>query len=359
MERRSFVKGAGMAGILATGVAPAVHAQQAVRWRLTSSFPKSLDTLYGGAELFAKNVNAAAGGKLNVTVHQPGELVPAFGVVDAVQQGTVEAATTAAYYFFGKDDTFALDCAVPFGMNSRQMTAWYTWGNGRKLFREFYRQYDIVNFAFGNTGAQMGGWFRKEIKSAADLKGLKFRMGGFVGKVLEPLGVVPQNIPAGEVYQGLEKGTLDAVEFVNPYDDLKLGFYKVAKNYYYPGFWEGGPQITLYVNVKAWEALSPELQAIVESAAFASHVSVQAHYDTVNPIALKELIANGVKLHRFDKSILDAAYKSALQLYSDLSNKNPNWKKIWTDYEQFRNQSIAWFRFNEAGFNSYMESLKL
>ncbi|HOZ33573.1 MAG TPA: twin-arginine translocation signal domain-containing protein, partial [Tabrizicola sp.] len=239
MERRNFIRHTGLAGVLAAGAAPAiVHAQATLRWRLASSFPKSLDTLFGVADVFAKLVGEMTGGKFQITTHAAGELMPAFGVVDALQDGTVEMANTAPYYFFGKDPTFALGCTVPFGLNSRQMSAWMFEGNGLKLMREFYRNYNIVNFPMGNTGAQMGGWYRKEVKALADMKGLKLRVGGFAGKVIERLGGVPQNIPGGEIYQALEKGTIDAAEWVGPYDDQKLGFNKVAKYYYYPGFWE-------------------------------------------------------------------------------------------------------------------------
>jgi TRAP-type mannitol/chloroaromatic compound transport system substrate-binding protein len=211
MERRSFVRGAGLAGVLAAGAAPAiVHAQANIRWRMASSFPRSLDTIFGAAEVFAKKVSLMTGGKFEISTHAGGELMPAFGVVDGVQQGTVEMAHTAPYYFFGKDPTFALGCAIPFGLNSRQMTAWMYEGNGLKLMREFYNGYNFINFPGGNTGTQMGGWFRKEIKTLADMKGLKFRIGGFGGKVIERIGGVPQNIPGGEIYQALEKGTIDA-----------------------------------------------------------------------------------------------------------------------------------------------------
>ena len=268
MERRSFVHGAGLAGVLAAGAAPAiVHAQANIRWRIASSFPKSLDTLFGVCDVFAKKVSDMSGGKFQISTHAAGELMPAFGVVDGVQNGTVEMANTAPYYFFGKDETFAIGCAIPFGLNARQMTAWMYEGNGLKLMREFYKQYNIVNFPMGNTGAQMGGFYRKEIKSLADFKGLKFRVGGFAGKVVERIGGVPQNIPGGEIYQALEKGTIDCAEWVGPYDDEKLGLYKVAPFYAYPGWWEGGPQLDLYVNSKAYEGLSAEYKAMIESAA--------------------------------------------------------------------------------------------
>jgi TRAP-type mannitol/chloroaromatic compound transport system substrate-binding protein len=336
-----------------------VQAQASVRWRLASSFPKALDTIYGAAEVFSKQVAAATGGKFQVSVHAAGELVPAFGVVDAVQANTVECAHTAPYYFFGKDETFAIDCAIPFGLNSRQMTAWMYEGNGMKLLREFYAKYNIVNFPMGNTGAQMGGWYRKEIKSVADIKGLKMRIGGFGGKVLERVGGVPQNIPGGEIYAALEKGTIDATEWVGPYDDLKLGFNKVAPNYYYPGWWEGGPQLSLYVNNKAWDALPAEYKGIVEAAASHAHVIMQARYDARNPVALKQLVAAGAKLHRFPKDIMDASFKAAMELYAELNAKNAAWKKVYDDYSAFRRDQNLWFRFTESGFDDFMQQQKL
>jgi TRAP-type mannitol/chloroaromatic compound transport system substrate-binding protein len=359
MERRSFVHGAGIAGVLAAGIAPAVHAQAAIRWRLTSSFPKSLDTLWGVSDVFAAKVKDLSGGRIQVTTHGPGELVPAFGTVDAVKDGTVEMAHTAPYYFFGKDETFALSCAIPFGLNSRQMTAWYYEGNGLKLMRDFYRTYNIVNFPMGNTGAQMGGWYRKEIKSLADVKGLKMRIGGFAGKVLERIGGVPQNIPGGEIYQALEKGTIDAAEWVGPYDDQKLGFNKVAPFYAYPGWWEGGPQLELHVNSKTYDAMSGEQKAIVEAASTYGHVDMQAKYDGKNAAALKALVAGGAKLFPFPKDVMDGAFKEAMALYSEISAKNANWKKVYDDYSAFRRDANLWFRFTEATFDDFMQRQKL
>jgi TRAP-type mannitol/chloroaromatic compound transport system substrate-binding protein len=359
MDRRSIIKHAGIAGVLAAGAAPAVHAQATIRWRLASSFPKALDTIYGAAEVFSQKVSDMTGGKFSISVHPGGELMPAFGVVDGVQQGTVEAAHTAPYYFHGKNETFAMGTAIPFGLNSRQLTAWYYDGNGLKLFREFYDQFNIVNFPGGNTGAQMGGWYRKEIKSAADIKGLKMRLGGFAGRVLTRMGGVPQNIPGGEIYQALEKGTIDATEWVGPYDDEKLGFQKVAKHYYYPGWWEGGAQLDFYINKAAFNALSKENQAIVEAAASHAHTSMQARYDARNPGALKRLVAGGAKLLAFPKPVMDLAFKESMALYGELNDTNPEWKKIYTDYSTFRKDQNLWFRFTEATFDRYMQSAKL
>jgi TRAP-type mannitol/chloroaromatic compound transport system substrate-binding protein len=358
-KRRSFIQHAGLAGILAAGAAPAVvNAQAAVRWRLASSFPKSLDTIYGAAEVFAKKLADMSGGKFQVSVHAGGELMPPFSVVDGVQNGTVEMAHTAPYYFVGKDETFAIGCAIPFGLNSRQMSAWMYEGNGMKLMREFYAQYKIVNFPGGNTGAQMGGWYRKPIKSLEDMKGLKMRIGGFAGRVIERMGAVPQNIPGGEIYQALEKGTIDAAEWVGPYDDLKLGFHKVAPYYHFPGWWEGGPELDFFINDKAYNALSSEYKAMVEAAANMAHTEMQARYDVHNPTALKQLVAAKTQLVQFPTSVLDAAYKHSMDIYSELNAKNPRWKKVYTDYAKFRSEQNQWFRFTEATFDRYMQGKK-
>ena len=239
------------------------------------------------------------------------------------------------------------------------MTAWMFEGNGLKLMREFYKGYNIVNFPMGNTGAQMGGWFRKPITSLADFKGTKFRVGGFAGKVVERIGGVPQNIPGGEIYQALEKGTIDAAEWVGPYDDQKLGFYKVAQYYAYPGWWEGGPQLDLFVNQKAYDGLSAEYKAIIEAASAYAHVDMQAKYDYRNAASLKQLVAGGAKLFPFPKDLMEAAFKESQALYSELSAKNPRWKKVFDDFSAFRRDANLWFQFTEANFDDFMQKQKL
>lgn len=359
MDRRSVIRQAGIAAVLSAGIAPAVHAQPTVRWRLASSFPKSLDTIYGAAEVFAHKVRQLSGGRFEVSVHAAGELMPAFSVVDGVQKATVEAAHTAPYYFFDKDETFAIGGAIPFGLNSRQMSAWTYEGNGLKLMREFYALYNIVNFPCGNTGAQMGGWMRKEIRSVQDLKGLKFRIGGFAGKVIERIGGLPQNIPGGDIYQALKKGSIDAAEWIGPYDDQKLGFNKVAPYYYYPGWWEGGLQLDLYVNRRAYDALSTEYKAIVEMASTFAHVVTQAKYDVKNPGALKQLVGAGAKLRPFPADVMSEAFKQSIGLYDELSRQNPRWNRVYADYRKFRSDQNLWFRFTEATFDRFMQSQKL
>jgi TRAP-type mannitol/chloroaromatic compound transport system substrate-binding protein len=271
----------------------------------------------------------------------------------------VEAAHTAPYYFHGKDETFAIGGAIPFGLNSRQMSAWTFEGNGLRLMREFYAQYGIISFPCGNTGAQMGGWMRQEIRNASDLRGLKFRIGGFAGQVLERMGGVPQNLPGGEIYQALAKGTIDAAEWIGPYDDQKLGFHKVAPYYYYPGWWEGGLQLDLFVNRKAYAALSPELKELVAAAATIAHVETQAKYDARNPGALKQLVASGAKLRPFPTDVMTEAFKQSIALYDELSRRNEHWRKVYADFAKFRSGQNLWFRFTEATFDRFMQSQKL
>jgi len=364
MERRSFLKKAGVgvaagaiaAPALAQTPAPAAAGGPEVKWRLASSFPKSLDTIFGGAEVISKTVAAATNGKFQIQVFAGGEIVPPFGVVDAVQNATVQCCHTAPYYFFGKDATFAFGCAIPFGMNARQQNAWMYHGGGRQLYNDFLKDYSMLSFPAGNTGAQMGGWFRKEIKTVADLKGLKMRIGGFAGTVLQKLGAVPQQIPGGDIYPSLEKGTIDAAEWVGPYDDEKLGFYKVAKNYYYPGWWEGGPELDLFVNDKAFAALPKDYQAILEAACHYANVDMLAKYDALNPPALRRLVANGVALRPFPRDVMQACYKAATEVFDETMAKNEKFKKVFEPWKKFRDEENLWFSVAEKQFDDFMIS---
>jgi len=359
MDRRSFLKTTGLAGAGAAALAtPAIaQSQPEVKWRLASSFPKSLDTIFGAAEVLAKYVSEATDGKFQIRVFAGGELVPGLGVLDAVQNGTIECGHTASYYYVGKDPTFAFDTAIPFGLNARQQTAWMYEAGGLALMREFFKKYNVYSIPCGNTGAQMGGWFNKEIKTPADLNGLKFRVGGFAGQVLAKLGTVPQQLAAGDIYPALEKGTIDAAEWVGPYDDEKLGFAKIAKYYYYPGWWEGGPQLSMLINQAEWDKLPKSYQSIVEMASGAAHSIMLARYDRSNPTALKKIVSSGAELRPFPRDVLQACFDAANQLYDETAAKNENFAKIYPSWKAFREEELLWFRVSEAGFDGFMQAM--
>jgi TRAP-type mannitol/chloroaromatic compound transport system substrate-binding protein len=361
MQRRDFLTGAS-AGLAATALsacgkkegATAVGEMPTIRWRLASSYPKSLDTIYGAAEVMAKRVEAITNGKFQIRVHAGGEIVPGLQVLDAVQQGTVECGHSASYYYVGKNMAFAFDCAVPFGLTARQQNAWMYHGGGLELTRELFKQYNILNFPGGNTGVQMGGWFRKEIKSLADLNGLKMRIPGIGGQIMAKLGAVPQTLAGGDIYPALERGAIDAAEWVGPYDDEKLGFAKIAKHYYYPGWWEGGPQLSFYVNADKWNALPESYRQAFETACVEANMSMLSAYDTKNPQALKRLVAEGVQLHAFPQDVMAAAEKLAFELYEDEAGKNPIFKKIYSQWKDFRAGEIRWFKLAEAEYSRFL-----
>ena len=355
MKRRSFLSGAAAGAAAGIISAPAVvQANTTINWRLASSFPKSLDTIYGAAEVMAKRVSALTDGKFNIRVFPGGELVPALQVMDAVQAATVEMGHSASYYYFGKDATFAFDTAVPFGLTARQQTAWIVQGGGRQLLRDFFAEYGIVNFMGGNTGCQMGGWFRREVKTPQDLHGLKMRVGGFAGRVMQKLGVVPQQIAGGDIYPALEKGTIDAAEWIGPYDDEKLGFNKVAPFYYTPGWWEPSAQLSFYVNKKEWDKLPKEYQAALEVATYEAHIAMQAMYDARNPTALARLMKNGVKLRNFSKPILDACYEAAQEVIEEEASKNAKFKKVLEPWRRFHQDQNTWYSVAESPVQSYL-----
>ncbi len=354
MKRRSFLTSAGVGVAASTLAAPAIaQSQPEIHWRLASSFPKSLDTIYGGADTIAARVAAATDGKFTIRPFAAGEIVPGLQVLDAVQNGTVECGHTASYYYVGKDPTFTFDATVPFGLNARQQNAWIYNGGGMALLREFFDGYGVMNFPAGNTGVQMGGWFRKEIKTVEDLKGLKFRIGGFAGQVLSKLGVVPQQIAGGDIYPSLEKGTIDAAEWIGPYDDEKLGFNKVAKYYYYPGWWEGGLTVSLLVNKQQWEQLPKQYKAVLEAACFEANVTMAAKYDAENPAALKRLVGGGAQLRPFPRDVMEACYKAATELYDETAKTNPKFAKIYEPWKKFRDDEYLWFRVAENSFDNF------
>ncbi len=360
MSRRDFLfKGSAALATSASAAAPALAQSDVVRWRCASSFPKSLDTLFGTAEFVTRRVAQITGGKFQISMHAAGEIVPALQVLDAVEKGTVECNHTAPYYFIGKDPAWAFGTCIPFGLNSRQYNAWWVHGEGEKVFNEFTRQSGVVSLLCGNTGSQMAGWFKKEIKSVDDLKGLKFRTGGMGGQVLTRLGVVTQQLPAGEIYSALEKGTIDAAEFTVPHDDEKLGLHKVAKFYYYPGWNEGGAALGFQINAKAWDALPEAYKAALQSATAEANSWMQAKYDAGNPAALKRLVQAGAVLRAYPQSVLDACFKANNELMAETAAKSPAFKRIFDHMRAFQRDQIAWFRVAEAQFDGFMSRQKM
>jgi TRAP-type mannitol/chloroaromatic compound transport system substrate-binding protein len=355
MKRRQFLTAAG-AGLATAAVAKPAIAQSApeIKWRLTSSFPKSLDTIYGAADTFAKAVAEMTDNKFQIQAFAAGEIVPGLQAADAVTNGTVEVGHTAPYYYVGKDPTFAFGTAVPFGLNARQQSAWFHQGGGLDLLNEFYAGYNIHALVGGNTGCQMGGWYRKEIKTVADINGLKMRIGGFAGRVLQKLGGVPQQIAGGDIYPSLEKGTIDAAEWVGPYDDQKLGFNKVAPFYYYPGWWEGGAALQFFINKAKWEALPKNYKAILVAAAAQADTEMLAKYDAKNPGALKQLVAAGTQLRPFPQEVMEACFKAANELYAETAAQNAKFKKIHDQMMAFRNDEYLWWQVAEYTFDNFM-----
>jgi TRAP-type mannitol/chloroaromatic compound transport system substrate-binding protein len=356
MNRRSLLTGAGGAAAAAVAAPALAQAMPEVKWRLASSYPKTLDTLYGAGAQIAKRVAAATDNRFQMQVFAAGELVGGLQVLDAVQNGTVECGYTLSSYYIGKDPTFMFEASVPFGFNARHHNGWMYHGGGLELVRDFLSPYGIVNFPAGNTGAQMGGWFRREINSLEDLKGLKFRIAGMGGQIVSRLGVVPQVLAGGDVYPALERGTLDAVEWSGPYDDEKFGFYKVAKYYYYPGWWEGSAQTSLYVNRDHLNALPASYRNILEAACAEANIWCLAKYDAENPDGLKRLVGLGAQLRAFPRDTMEAAYKQAFQLYGEIAATNPKFKKIYESWSQYREKEYTWFKIGELPFDYFVYS---
>jgi TRAP-type mannitol/chloroaromatic compound transport system substrate-binding protein len=359
MKRRDFLKVGGV-GLAATAVASPAIAQSnpEIKWRLTASWPKALDTLYGGCEYFVKRVAEITDNKFQIQSFAAGEIVPGLQVLDAVSNGTVEMGNTALYYYWGKNPAFTFGTSLPFGLNTRSHISWLRFGGGMDMLNDLLKEYNCVGVPTGSTGAQMGGWFRKEIKSMEDFRGLKFRVGGFAGTIIAKVGGVPQQIAGGDIYPALEKGTIDAAEWVGPYDDEKLGFVKVAKYYYYPGWWEGTGQGHNIMNIEKFNALPKHYQAAIETASYDTFTWVTGKYDYVNPPALKRLLAAGAILRPFPQEVLEACYSAANDIYADLSKTNPHFNKMYASLAAFRADSLAWNQVAELSYDSFMMRMR-
>jgi TRAP-type mannitol/chloroaromatic compound transport system substrate-binding protein len=360
LNRRSFVATAALAGAGGVPLAMPAIAQSApeIRWRLTSSFPRMLDAVTGAATQLAKSVAEATDNKFQIQVFGAGEVVPGLQALDAVQSGSIDCAQTPLYFYFGKEPVFGFATGLPFGLNQRHQQAWWQFGGGEQIINGTLAKYNAISFPLGNSGTQMGGWFRKEINSVDDLKGLKFRIGGVGGAILSKLGTIAQQIAPSDIYPALERGTIDAAEFVGPHDDEKLGFVKVAKYYYYPGWWEGSAMMHLAVNIDKWRALPKAYQAILMQSCEAANTWMMARYDTTNAPALKRLVAAGAILKPFPVPVLEAAYKASHEVYADFSAKSPAFKTAFDSVNAYRDEQMPWWQIADYSFDTMMLSLR-
>ena len=370
MKRRAIVNRLSQSAIAATGVAIIGGCQKAqnktataqtdtsnlptIKWQMATSWPLSLETIFGGAQVLAERVKVLTNGKFIIEPRAAGEIAPGLEVLNVVSQGAVQAGHTAAYYYIGKSPAFGFGTSVPFGLNAQQQNAWLYEGGGLTKLREIYAsKFNVIQFPAGNTGTQMGGWFRNEVKTLNDLKGLKMRIPGLGGQVMAKLGVTVQTLPGGEIFQALQTGAIDAAEWVGPYDDEKLGLNKVAKFYYYPGWWEPGPTLEVQVNLDEWKKLPPQYQAALETAAFQSNTTMLARYDVRNNESLEKLLKTGTQLRAYSQEILEAAEKASFALYDEFAAKDADFKAVYEQWKPFRDRMYAWNNLNEGSFVRY------
>ena len=366
MQRRQLIQAAGLAS--GAGLLSACRIRRidgastselpSVRWRMATSWPVSLDTIYGGAETICQRVKAMSGGRFTIEPFAAGEIVPGLEVLDAVQAGSVECGHTASYYYVGKNPAFAFGTAVPFGLSAQQQNSWLYQGGGNEAMDALFADFGAKSFPAGNTGGQLGGWFKRPVDNLASLKGLKMRIPGLGGKVMARLGVNVQVLPGGEIYLALERGAIDAAEFTGPYDDEKLGLHKAAKHYYYPGWWEPGPSLTALVNRKAWAALPEEYQAMFSTACYEANLGMLSKYEQRNSEALLRLRRQGIKLERYSDDILEAAQDATQEMFAELAAGDAGFRDLLERWRLFRRETLNWNRINElplALFNTSQE----
>ena len=327
--------------------------QKTYKWKMVTTWPPHFPVLGEGADKLAKWVDQMSNGRLKITVFGGGELVPPLGVFDAVSSGTVEMGHGASYYWAGKVPAAQFFASVPFGLNAQSMNAWLYSGGGLKLWEEIYKPFNLKPFPAGNTGVQMGGWFNKEISTLDDLKGLKMRMPGLGGKVLAKAGGTPILVAGGEIYTNLDRGVIDATEWVGPFHDLKMGFYKAAKYYYYPGWHEPGTTLELMINTKAWGKLPPDLQAIVEAATYKANMWMISEFEAKNNANLQTLVEkHKVKLRKFPDSVIDGLKKLSTQVLEEMASKDPTSKKVYESFKKFKKNISAWNYMSESPYQN-------
>jgi TRAP-type mannitol/chloroaromatic compound transport system substrate-binding protein len=325
-----------------------------VEWRLATSFPRSLDIIHGAGERIAERVSTLTGGRFTMRVFAANEIVPALQVMDAVQESTVHCGVSPGYYYIGKSPALAFDSSVPFGLSTRQQIAWLYHGGGLDLVNGVYADFGIVTYPCVSTGGQMGGWFRRPVNTLSDLSGLRMRIPGIGGEIMSRLGVTVQVLAGGDIYPALERGAIDATEWVGPYDDEKLGFFEIAKNYYYPGWWEPGLTGSLLVNQKAFDALPKTYQEALKTACGDTLCERLAAYDAANPLAMERLVRqHGVTLRQFSPEIMEAAWKAANAYLEEQAADDANFKKVYDNWKQFRANAFPYFAGNELAYANF------
>ncbi len=369
MDRRTFLGAAGAAVVVgctgdavtspdtsaaaastvaATAEAAGDSSLPELDWQMPTSWPQGLDTIFGGAQLFAERVLALTAGRFRITPRAAGEVAPPTQVLDVVEQGAFPIGHSTGYYYIGKSPSTAFGTALPFGLTSRQQNGWLKAAGGLELLQEHYRsRFGVIQFPAGNTGTQMGGWFNKEIASVGDLKGLKMRIPGLGGQVMTKLGVTVQVLPGGEIYQALETGAIDAAEFVGPYDDLKLGLNKIAKWYYGPGWWEPGPSLEVQINLAEWDKLPGIYQEVIKSAAAECNDWMLAKYDVVNQAALTEIVGSGITVLPFPDDVMQASAEASTALLDETAAGDADFKAIYDHWNDYRSGVAAWHRVAE------------
>lgn len=360
MKRRDLIRGAGLAavatGLAACGARPEPSAGSSasdvrLQWKMVTSWPTNFPGLGTGAARLAELITRTSGGRITVKVFGAGELVPAFEVFDAVSRGTAEMGHSASYYWKGKAAAAPFFCAVPFGLNAQEMNGWLYHGGGLQLWQELYAGFGIVPFPAGNTGVQLAGWFRREIKSLADLKGLKMRIPGLGGEVMARVGATPVNLPGAEIFAALQSGAIDAAEWVGPYNDLAFGLHRAAKFGYYPGWQEPGPTLEALINKQAFDALPDDLKALVAACCEAVNNDMLAEYTARNQQALDALVReHGVELRRLPDDVMAALKRASEQVLEETAAADPFAHRVYTSMRAFRAQTQAWHAVSEEAF---------
>ena len=363
MKRRHFLGTAGAGALLTGGLlsgcgqeakqagAGVTSDQQTFSWKMVTAWPKNFPGMGTGANSLASLIEAMSGGRITVKVYGANELVPAFEVFDAVSSGTAEMGHAAAYYWKGKSEAAQFFAAVPFGMTAQEMNAWLYYGGGMQLWEEVYAPFGVLPAAAGNTGLQMGGWFNKQINGVEDLKGLKMRIPGLGGEVLKRAGGTPVNLPGGEIFTSLQSGTIDATEWVGPYNDLAFGLYKAAQYYYYPGWHEPGTTLECLLNKQAYEALPADLQSIVSNACRVANADLLAEYTARNNAALQTLVnEHQVDVREFPRPVLDKLRTISEQVVAEIAARDALSAKVYESYQNFRQQVVAWHDISERTY---------